>query len=157
MSDSWRPRGQQHARLPCPSPHPGACSSSRPLSQRCHSAISPSVIPSSSCPQSFPASGSFLMSRLFASGGRSISPSTWDLNPCGWGSNPAKIHGTWFQGLVKLRFLTSHHRKNSVRDKVTGKKWIYSDSEQNRVWATDRVWAIAEGKCGPETWRGWRL
>ena len=49
----------------------------------------------------------------------------WDLNPHGWDSNPAKTHGTWFQDLMKLRFLMSHHRKNSVRDKVIGKKWIY--------------------------------
>ena len=55
----------------------------------------------------------------------------WDLNPPGWDSNPAKTHGTWFQDLMKLRFLMSYHRKNSVRDKVVGKKWIYSDSERS--------------------------
>ena len=55
---------------PCPSPSPGACSNSRPLSQWCHWTISSSVVPCSSCLQSFPASGSFLMSRLFTSGGR---------------------------------------------------------------------------------------
>ena len=49
----------------------------------------------------------------------------WDLNPNGWDSNSAKTHGTWFQDLMKLRFLVSHPRKNSVRDKVIGKKWIY--------------------------------
>ena len=49
----------------------------------------------------------------------------WDLNWCGLDLNPAKTHGTWFQGLIKLRFLMSHHRKNSVRDRVIGKKWIY--------------------------------
>ena len=46
-------------------------------------------------------------------------------------SSPAKTHGTWFQGLIKLRFLMSHHRRNSVRNKVIGKKWIYSDSERS--------------------------
>ena len=57
----------------------------------------------------------------------------WDSNPCGWDSNPAKTHSTWFQDLMKLRFLMSHHRKNSVRDKVIGKKWIYSDSERSTL------------------------
>ena len=64
--------GLQHTRLPRPSPAPGACSNSCPLSQCCHPAISSSVVPFSSCPQSFPASGSFPVSRLFASGGQSI-------------------------------------------------------------------------------------
>ena len=73
----------------------------------------------------------------------------WDLNPHGWDSNPAKTHDTWFQDLMKLRFLMSHQRKNSVRDKVIGKKWIYSDIESNTL---QRVWAIAEGKLGHEIW-----
>ena len=58
------------ARPPCPSPTPGVHSDSRPSSQWCHSAISSSVVPFSSCPQSFPASGSSQMSQLFASGGQ---------------------------------------------------------------------------------------
>ena len=62
----------QHARLPCPSPTPKACSNSCPLSQWCHPAISSSVIPFSSRLQSFPASGSFPMSQFFASGGQRI-------------------------------------------------------------------------------------
>ena len=49
------------------------------------------------------------------------------LEPCGKDSNPARIHGAWFQDPVKLRFLISHCRKNSVRDKAIGKKWICSD------------------------------
>ena len=72
VSDSLRPHGPQHARLPSPSLTPGACSNSRPLSQWCHPTISSSVIPFSSYLQSFPESASFLMSRLFVSGGRSI-------------------------------------------------------------------------------------
>ena len=66
MSDSLRPQGLQHSRLPCPSPSPGACSNSCPLSRWCHATISSSVVPFSSCLQSFPASGSFSMSQLFA-------------------------------------------------------------------------------------------
>ena len=75
MSNSLWPHGLQHTRLPCPSPTPGACSNSCPLSRWCHPFISSSVAPFSSCPQSFPASGSFLMNRLFVSGGQSIGAS----------------------------------------------------------------------------------
>ena len=66
-----RPHGLQHARLPCPSPTPGACSNSHPSSRWCHPTISSFVVPFS-CLQSFPASGSFLMSQFFASGGQTI-------------------------------------------------------------------------------------
>ena len=75
MSDSLRPHGLQHARLPCPSPSPGVYSNSCPLSQWCHPAISSSVIPFSSRLQSFPASGSFPISQLFVSGGQSFGAS----------------------------------------------------------------------------------
>ena len=74
-SDSLQPHGLQHARPPCPSPSPRACSNSCPLSQWYHLTISSSAIPFSSCLQSFPASGSFLMSQLLASGGQSIGAS----------------------------------------------------------------------------------
>ena len=67
-----QPHGLQHARLPCLSPTPGACANSCPSSQWCHPTISSSVVPFSSCLQSFPASGSSLMSQFFTSGGRSI-------------------------------------------------------------------------------------
>ena len=72
MSDSLRPPGLQHTRLPCPSASPELCSNSCPLSQGCHPTILSSVIPFFSCLQSFPAPESFPMSRLFASGGQSI-------------------------------------------------------------------------------------
>ena len=75
VSDSLRPHGLQHARLPCPSPSPRVCSNSCSLSQWCHPTILSSVIRFSSCLQSFPASGSFLMSQLLASGGQSIGTS----------------------------------------------------------------------------------
>ena len=72
MSDSLRPHGLQHARLPYPSPAPGAYSNSCPSSWWFHPTISSSVVPISSCLQSFPASGSFQMSQFFTSGGQSI-------------------------------------------------------------------------------------
>ena len=69
------PHGRQCARLPYPSPSPGLCSNSCPLSQWCHSTISSSLVLFSSCLQSFPASGSFPVNQLFTSGGQSIAAS----------------------------------------------------------------------------------
>ena len=93
MSNSLRPHEPQHARPHCPSPTPGVHSDSCPSSQWCHPAISSSVVPFSSCPQSLPASGSFQVSQLFTSGGESIGASasasvlpvnTQDWSPLGW-------------------------------------------------------------------------
>ena len=89
MTHSLRAHGLQHARLPCPSPSPGICSNLCPLSWFCYLTISSSsnnVTPFSSCPQSFPASGSFPVSRLFASGDQSIgiSASVLPMNIQGW-------------------------------------------------------------------------
>ena len=72
MSNSLRPHEPQHTRPPCPSPTPRSYPNSCPLSRLCHPTISSSLLPFSSCPQSFPASGSFPVSHLFASGGQSI-------------------------------------------------------------------------------------
>ena len=76
VSDSLLTPWLQQARLPCPSPKPWACSSSSPSSRWFHPTISSSVVPFSSCLQSFPASGSFPMSQFFASGGKNIRAST---------------------------------------------------------------------------------
>jgi len=93
VSNSLWPHEPQHARPPCPSPTAGVYPNPCPLSPWCHPTISSSVVPFSSCPQSFPASGSFPMSRLFASGGQSIRVSastsvlpmnTRDWSPLGW-------------------------------------------------------------------------
>ena len=72
---SLRPHKLEHSRPPCPSPTPGVYPNSRPLSRWCHVTISSSVVPFSFCLQSFPTSGSFQMSLLFASGGQSIGAS----------------------------------------------------------------------------------
>ena len=72
VSDFLRPHEPQHARPPCPSPTPGVHPNPCPSSRWCHPTISCSVIPLSSCPQSFQASGSYQMSQLFTSGGQSI-------------------------------------------------------------------------------------
>jgi len=93
VSDFLRPHELQHARPPLPSPTPRAHPNSCPLSQWCHPTISSSVVPFSSCLQSFPASGSFQMSQSFARGGQSIGVSasasvlpmnTQDWFPLGW-------------------------------------------------------------------------
>ena len=93
MSDSLWPHGLQHARPPCSSPTPRVYPNSCPLSWWCHPTISSSAVPFSYCPQSFPASESFQMSQLFASGGQSIGVSdstsvlpinTQDWSPLGW-------------------------------------------------------------------------
>ena len=95
VSDSLPPHEPQHSRPACPSPTPGVYPNSCPLSQWCHPTISSSVILFSSCPQSFPASGSFPMSQLFTSGGRNIGVSastsvlpmnTQDWSPLEWTS-----------------------------------------------------------------------
>ena len=92
MSDFLRPHRLQYARLPCPPPTPRTYSNLCPSSQWCHPTISSSIVPFSSCPQSFPASGSFQMSQ-FSSGGQSIvvsaSASIFPMNiqdwfPLGW-------------------------------------------------------------------------
>ena len=93
MSDSLRPHGLQHARLPCPSRTPRVYSDSCPLSRWCHPTISASVVTFSSCLQSFPASGSFPVNQFFPSGGQSIRVSasvsvlpvnTQDWSPLVW-------------------------------------------------------------------------
>ena len=112
VSDTLWSHGLQHARLPGSSPTPGVYSNSCPLNRWCHPTISSSVIPFSSCLQSFPASGSFQMSHFFASGGQSIGVSastsvlpmnTQDRFPLGWtGWIFLTIQGT-------LKSLLQHH------------------------------------------------
>ena len=101
ISDSLQPHGLQHTMLPCPSPSPVACSNSCPLSRWCFPTISSSVIPFSSCLQSFPESGSFPMSQFFTSGGQSIgasaSVSVLQMNIQDW----------FLLGLTGLMFLQS--------------------------------------------------
>ena len=112
VSDSLWPHESQHARPPCPSPTPGVYSNSCPSSQWCPPAISSSVIPFSSCPQSLPASGSFPMSQFIASGGQSTGVSasasvfpmnTQDWSPLGWTGCIS------FQSQGTLKSLLQHH------------------------------------------------
>ena len=118
VSSSLRPHGQQHTRLPCPSPPPRDCLNLCPLSWQWHPTISPSVIPFSSCLQSFPASGTFPMSRLFTSGdqniGASASASVIPMNIQDW--FPLGLTGLisfLVQGTLKS-LLQHHSSKASV-------------------------------------------
>ena len=109
VSDSLRPHESQHTCPPCPSPTPGVHSNSCPSSQWCHPAISSSVIPYSSCPQSFPASGSFPMSQLFPWGGQSIGLS---ISPSNEHRGVVSFRMDWL-GLLAvqgtLKSLLQHH------------------------------------------------
>ena len=120
MSDSLRPQEPQHSRHPCPSPTPGVYPNSCPLSRWCHPTSSSSVVPFSSCPQSFPASGSFQMSQMFVSGGQNIGVSastsvlpmnTQDLSLLGW-TGCISFRMDWLYLLAiqgTLKSLLQHH------------------------------------------------
>ena len=108
VSNALQPHGPQHARPPCPSPTPGVYSNSHPLSQWCHPTISSSVIPFFLCLQSFSASGSFLMSQFFPSGGQSIGVSA-SACPSNRYSGLISFRINWFdllavQGTLKSLF-----------------------------------------------------
>ena len=115
MSIPLCPHGLQHTRLPCPSPTLRTYSNSCPLSQWCHPTISPSVIPFS-CPQSLPASGSFQMSQLFASGGQStevsasvsvIPMNVQDWFPLGW-TGWISLQSKWMSGVFSNTTVQKH-------------------------------------------------
>ena len=111
MSSSLWHHGLQHSRLPCPSLSPGLCSNSCPLSWWWHPTISSTVVPFSSCPQSFLVSGSFPLSPLFTSGGQSIgasaSASVLPMNIQGW--FPLGLTGLISLQSKGLKSLLEHH------------------------------------------------
>ena len=129
MSNSLQPHGLQHGRLPCPSPSPGACSKSLPLCQWCHQTVSSSVIPFSYHLQSFPASGSFLMSQLFPSGGQSYGASVSVL--------PMNIQD-WFllelTGLISLK----SKRLSTVFSNTTVQKLQFFEM-QSSFWSSSHI------------------
>ena len=116
MSDSLRPHGLQHTRLPCPSATPGACSNSCPSSRWCHLTISSSVVPFSSCLQSFPASWAFPVSQYFASGGQSIRVFSFSISPSNEYSGPISFRMDCLDLLAvqgTLKSLLQHHSSTS--------------------------------------------
>ena len=150
MSDSLRPYESQHARPPCPSPTPGVHSDSCPSSWWCHPAISSSVVPSSSCPQSLPASGSFPMSQLFTWGGQSTGvsalASVLPMNIQDW--FPLRLTG-WISLQSKgLSRLSDALKKETQRQHVQeSEPWshfkkfkeIISDREKTKVSSSSKV------------------
>ena len=118
VSDSLRPHGLEYAWPPCPSPTPGVYPNSCPSSWWCHPTISFSVVPLSSCLQSFPASGSFPMSQFFASGSQSIGSFSFNISPSDEYSGLFSFRIDWLdllavQGTLKI-LLQHHSSKTSV-------------------------------------------
>ena len=115
--ESLWPHGQQHTRLPCPLPTPELCSNACASSQWCHPTISSSRIPFSSCLQSFPATGSFVLNQFFTSGGESIGASAWEsvlpMNIQDW--LPLRVTDliSAIQGILKS-LLQHHSSKASI-------------------------------------------
>ena len=144
MSDSLRPHGVQHARLPCPSLSPGFCSNSCPLSQWCQPIISSSAAPFSSCPQSFPASRSCPMSRLFASSSQNIGasasisvlpmniqgwfPVDWLVwSPCSPGDSQESCPAPQFESTNSLMLNLYGSTFTSIRDYWKNHSFVYMD------------------------------
>ena len=136
MSDSLRPHGLQHAKLPCPSLSPRVCSNSCPLSRWGHPIISSSVTPFSSCHQSFPASGSFPMSHLFASNGQSIEAlaSVLPMNIRGW--FPLKLTGLISAILAECSKLSYQRSLYSKQPLGNGYSFSFSYRDQLCLSAT---------------------
>ena len=157
MSDSLRPHESQHARPPCPWPTPRVHSNSCLSSRWCHTVISSSVVPFSSCPQSLPASGSFPMSQLFTWCGQSIGVSalvsvlptnTQDWSPLGWtGLDLLSVQGT-------LKSLLQHHSSKALilRRSVffivqlshpymtTGRGLECQSRKTRNTWSNSQIW-----------------
>ena len=161
MSDCLQPHELQHARLLCLSLSPWVCANSHPLSQWCHPTISSSVVPFSSSPQSFPASGSFPLSQFFSSGGQSIGAST--SAPV----LPVSIQG-WFTlrliGLISLlskglsRVFSSFQKEagrhklegRGTRDQIASTSWILEKARefQKNIYFCFIDYTKAFGLCG---------
>ena len=131
MSNSLRPHGLQHTRLPCPSPPPGACSNSCPLHQWCHPTILSSVVHFSSRLPSFPASESFPVNQLFTSGGQSIGASASASVP------PMNIQGWFPLGFTGLIFLQSKGLSRVFSNTTVQKHQFFS--AQPSSWSSSHI------------------
>ena len=131
MPDSLQPHGLQHARPPCPSSTPGVYSNSCPLSWWCHPTISSSIVPFLSCLQSFPASGSFLMSQSFVIGdqntGGSSPASFLSMNIMDW-------FPLWLTGLIALQSMGL----SRVFSNTTFQKYQFF-STQSSSWSNSHI------------------
>ena len=150
MSDSLQPHELQHARPPCPSPTPGVCPNSCPLSHWCHPTISSSVVPFSFCLQSFPSSGAFQMSQFFTSWGQSIRVSTstsvlpmnikdWFRLRCtGWISLQSK-------GLSRIFSNTTVQKQQFFSAQLS--LWSNSHSHTTRIWSNSHIHTTVQLDC----------
>ena len=150
MSDSLLAHELQQARLPCPSVSPRICSNSSLLNQRCHPTISSSIIPFSSCLQPSPASGSFPMTQLFASGGQTIgvsaSASVFPMNSQGW--FPLGLTGlTSLQSKGLSRAFSSttvqKHQSFSAQPSLWSNSHLYMTTGKTialTIWTFDHIW-----------------
>ena len=136
MSNSLRLHGLQHARLPCPSPSPGACSNPHPSSQWCHPTISSSVVPFSSCLQSFPASGSFQMNQFFASGSWSIVASA--------SVSVLPQHEEWVQVCLNRKLVEESKLKAStkIRSLITCLEWKIHKEYWDKNTEREKLWIL---------------
>ena len=130
-SNSLQPHGLQHARLPWLSPTPRACSNSCPLSRWCHPTISSSVVPFSSCPQSFPASESYPVSQFFTSGGQSTGASDSVSVP------PMNIQDWFPLGWIGLTSLLSKGLSSVFSNTTVQKHQLFSS--QLSLWSKSHV------------------
>ena len=144
MSSAFGPHGLQHGRLPCPLPTSRACSNSCSSSWWCHPTISSSVIPFFFCLRSFPASGSFPMSWLFASGGQSVGTSA------SASILPVDIQGWCLLGLTGLISLLSKGLSRVFSSTTIRKHQFFS--AQPSLWSSPHIhtWLLEK----PELWRG---
>ena len=142
MSNSLQPHVLQHARLPCPSLSCRVCSNSCPLSQWCYTTISICITPFSACPQIFPASGSFPIIQLFASGGRNIGASASIL--------PMNIWGWILLGLSSLNSLLSEGLSRVFSSTTVQKHQFFSS--QPSLWSNFQIhtWLLEKSYLWPD-------
>ena len=147
MSNSSRLHELHHARPPCPSPSPGVHSDSRPSSRWCHPAISSSVFPFSSCPQSLPASESFPMSQLFSWGGQSIGVSasasvlpknTQDWSPLEW-TGWISLQSKGLSGVFSNTIVQKHQ--------FFGTQLSSQSKSHIHTWPLEKPWPWLDGLC----------
>ena len=138
VSNSLRPHGLEHTRLPCPSPTPRACSKSHPLNWWYHPTISSSVILFSSYLQSFPASGSFPMSQFFTSGGQSIGFS-FSISPSNENSELIPFRMDWLDLLAvqgTLKSILQHH--SSKASILSSLSFLYCTAVNIHMWLLEK-------------------
>ena len=150
VSDSLRPHESQYARSPCPSPTPGVHSNSCPSSRWCHLAISSSVVPFSSCPQSLPASESFPMSQIFTWGGQStrvsalasfLPKNTQDWSPLGW-TGWISLQSKGLSRVFSNTTIQKHQFFGTQLYSQSNSHIINNKNNKSQLWHTNSIWLV---------------